>query len=126
MHLWTPQPVTDVRPFLAQRAPDPAAEAPPPALASPAPPLEQDPLAPAAVIERVAAASEARRAHFFRRAGDRYLEDEGDMEAALRCYTQALDSSKPEDLMISANDNWLLMALKKARLEENGHAKNGG
>ena len=39
---------------------------------------------------------------------------------------QMLDAGNQEELVISADDNWLLMALKKARLEEKNHAKNGG
>jgi hypothetical protein len=80
-------------------------------------PLDDDPDVPAVVFERVAvAASPERRSHLFRRAGDRYL-DGADEIAAIRCYRLALDSASERDLVISPDDNWLLIALKKARQE---------
>jgi hypothetical protein len=58
------------------------------------------------------------RAELYRRAGDRYLEESADPRSALRCYTQALDEGSREDLEISAEDSWLLMALKMDRRKE--------
>ena len=119
-------------PEMAQRDAGPADAKkdlpPPPALAPPggadAPlPLEQDPNVPAVVFERVAAAVSAEmRSRFYRRAGDRYLEDE-DTFSALRCYARSLDAGSQVELLISPEDNWLLIALKKARQEEKSHAK---
>ena len=60
------------------------------------------------------------------RVGDRYLNEGGDPEAALRCYTRALNASSAEDARFSPDDNWLLMALKNAREKEARHANNGG
>ena len=87
-------------------------------------PIDQDPEVSASLLERVAGLSKDNRARLYRRAGDRYLDD-GDMQAALRCYAHALDTSKAEELAISEDDNWLLMQLKKARLEEKNHAQTG-
>jgi hypothetical protein len=87
-------------------------------------PLERDPDAPAFVFERIAnLADPEKRPLLFRLAGDRYLEQDHDEIAALRCYRRALDLCPDGDLAISANDNWLLIALKKARQEEKTHAK---
>ena len=102
------------------------ASLPVPAPVSSAPTLENDPDAPALVIERIAAASEDQKARLYRAAGDRYLENEGDMQAAVRCYSQALVAAKGVELFINEDDNWLLMALKKAHFEEKNHEKNGG
>ncbi len=95
-------------------------EAPMPA---PRPPTQSE---PALVQEqRSAAADQRERAELFRRAGDRYLEEEGDPEWALRCYTQYLNAGAEADLEITVEDNWLLMAIKDARQKEKRHAKNG-
>jgi hypothetical protein len=67
-----------------------------------------------------------RRGERYRQAGDRYMEDESDPQSALRCYANALDNGTKQDLVISAEDNWLLMAIKDARQKENDYAKNGG
>jgi hypothetical protein len=58
----------------------------------------------------------------YHRAGDRYLADSNDIEAAMRCYKQMLDACSEKDLEISSDDNWLLMALKEARQKERLHA----
>jgi hypothetical protein len=89
------------------------------------PAVADDPEVPAFVLERMASASTDRKAHFYRLAGDRYLQTSGDMQSALRCYAQALRSGKQEDLVIAPEDNWLLMALKKARQEEIRYAPSG-
>jgi hypothetical protein len=80
--------------------------------------------APAAVIERLGETSaDGQRAVLYRRAGDRYLEEEADPQDALRCYTQALDEGSDNALTISADDSWLLMALKMDRQKkEKTHA----
>jgi hypothetical protein len=74
---------------------------------------------PAIVLERIGETSEPeQRAELYRRAGDRYLEETTDPASALRCYSQALDEGSAEDLNISVNDSWLLMALKMDRRKE--------
>jgi hypothetical protein len=78
--------------------------------------------APAADIERVGEiSSPGHRAVLYRRAGDRYLDD-ADPQDALRCYTQALDDGSEADLQVSAEDSWLLMALKIDRNKEKKNA----
>ena len=88
-------------------------------------PIDQDPDVPASLLERVAALNKDNQVALYRRAGDRYLEENGDVQAALRCYGRALDRAKAEELAISEDDNWLLMELKKARLEGKNHAQTG-
>ena len=45
--------------------------------------------------------------------------------AALRCYRNYLDAADPEELAPApADDNWLLLALKNARLKEREYAKH--
>lgn len=104
-------------------------------------PLEQDPDVPAIVLERVAArferlaaaaASEQRSdlyrraSHLYRRAGDRCLQDQH-TAVALHCYARSLDTARDAgaeaELAVAAEDNWLLIALKRARLEEKDHVK---
>jgi hypothetical protein len=90
------------------------------------PPIDQDPEVSARLLERMASASQEQRASLYRVAGDRYLEVDGDLVSALRCYRCALRELREGDLVISAGDNWLLLALKKARLEEKKYAKHAG
>jgi hypothetical protein len=82
---------------------------------------------PAGVLERWApAVSEEQPAQLYRRIGDRYLKEEADVQAALRCYTQALENSSAADLASAPEDDFLLMALKDARKKEQRHANDGG
>jgi hypothetical protein len=85
----------------------------------------ESPKPPALVKEWNAFDSEDRHGELYRQAGDSYLEEEYDPQSALRCYTNALDHGTKQDLTISADDNWLLMAIKGARQKENNHAKTG-
>jgi hypothetical protein len=62
-------------------------------------------------------APKERAARYFQ-AGHRYLEEENDAESALRCYRQGLDAAGGDDLEITPNDSWLLLALKNARHKE--------
>jgi hypothetical protein len=97
----------------------------PEALARLRQPGEIGPAVPAVVLERMGAALAAdRKAAYYRDAGDRYLEVEGDLQSAVRCYRRALDACSEVELAISADDNWLLMAMKKARQGERSHAKS--
>lgn len=75
--------------------------------------------------EWIAFDSEDHRSELYRQAGDRYIKDENDLQSALRCYSNALDNGTEQDLAISPNDNWLLMAIKDARQKEKNHAKQG-
>lgn len=79
---------------------------------------------PALVMEWQALDSGGQRTELFRQAGDRYLENDGDVESALRCYRSTMETATEEDLTISPDDNWLLMALKEARQKEKSHAND--
>jgi len=85
-------------------------------------PLEPQPLS-AVALEWRAIDAPVQQAELYREAGDRYLGAESDPQGAVRCYTAALDEGKPEDLNISAEDSWLLMAIKEARQKEKNDAK---
>jgi len=80
----------------------------------------------ALAAEWIAFDSTERRSDLYRQAGDRYMTEEKDLESALRCYRNALDSGTEQDLAISPDDNWLLMIIKNARQKEKKYAKQGG
>jgi hypothetical protein len=83
--------------------------------------------APAVVVEqRAEKAADSERAALLRQAGDRYLNDEADPEAALRCYSKSLSAGSEDDAKFSPDDNWLLMAIKNAREKEARHANDDG
>jgi len=111
-------------PKMAQETPPPVEKQP-----APAPVVErsakQDQVPPL-TLEWQAVDSRVKRPDLFRRAGDRYFEEDGDLQSALRCYRSALDGASEQDLTISAEDNWLLMALKEAKQREKRHAKSEG
>ena len=81
---------------------------------------------PALAREWRAFDSTEHRGELYQQAGDAYMTEQYDPQSALRCYTNALDSGTEKDLTISAEDNWLLMAIKNARQKENDHANTGG
>jgi hypothetical protein len=60
-----------------------------------------------------------------RRYSDRLLVEQGDIAQATRYYARALDRASPEERAISAEDSWLLMAIKADRLEERTHENRG-
>jgi hypothetical protein len=99
-----------------------------PAPSTPAP--EQTPKVPAAVAaiatEWNAFDDRGRKRELYRQAGDLYVQENHDYESALRCYTQALEAGSDQDLAITPDDNWLLMALKEARQKEKNDARTGG
>ncbi len=68
----------------------------------------------------------AERAARLREAGDRYLNEQGDPEAALNCYSKSLSAGTADDAKFSPDDSWLLMAIKNAREKETRHANNDG
>jgi hypothetical protein len=92
---------------------------------SPAPlalPRSQSALA----LEWQAFDSPKERGALYRQAGERYLQEEHDLQSALRCLGNYLDNGTEQDLAISSDDNWLLMAIKVARQKEKRHAKQSG
>jgi hypothetical protein len=61
----------------------------------------------------------------WRRIGDHYLRESGDVSLAVAGYSQAIDLASDEERAISPErDNWLLMALKDARAKEREHARS--
>src|SRR5947209_1802655 len=91
----TPDPLDGL---LRPPAPAPAPEAPPP---PPAP-------GPASAVALEWQAFDGERRDLYRQAGDRYLREDEDPEAALRCYGQALNGASDKDLAISPDDDYLL------------------
>src|SRR5262245_6680186 len=85
----------------------------------PAPAAPPEPTA----VEQQANQKPEERRELFRRAGDLYATEQGDLQAALRCYGRSLDAGTASDLAISPNDHWLLMAIKDARQKEKIDAK---
>jgi hypothetical protein len=60
-----------------------------------------------------------------RRAGDRQLNERGNLQGAIGCYRRALDFASDNDLQIASDrDSWLLISLKQARLETRKHDHN--
>jgi hypothetical protein len=102
--------------------PEPKPETPPPPKDEPA----VEPRLTALALEWQAAENPDRSVELNRRAGDRYLDEENDMESALRCYRRFLAGCAEQDLEISPKDNWLLVTLKNARLEGKRNAKGNG
>ena len=86
-------------------------------------PAPAPPAAEPAELERLAQRSPERRGDLFRRAGDLYATEQGDLSSALRCYSESLDAGGAKDLAISTDDHWLLMAIKDARQKEKKDAR---
>lgn len=86
------------------------------------PPGEEMPvrqLTPAQVeLEAEQALAKQDSIRLFREAGDRFLREEQNLEAALRCYRNFLDDATASDLALADSDTWLLTSLKNARRKE--------
>jgi hypothetical protein len=80
----------------------------------------------ATALEWRAFDSHERRRELFRQAGDRYLQQAGDLKSAVRCYRQSLQGALASDLTIKPDDSWLLMALKQAKQKEKQNASSKG
>jgi hypothetical protein len=81
--------------------------------------------APAA-LEWQALDSRSRSPALLRAAGDRYLQETGDVQSAVRCYRNLLQEGSGAEPTISTDDSWLLMALKEAKQREKRYANNDG
>ena len=58
----------------------------------------------------------------WRRIGDHYLRESGDVSLALASYSEAINLASDQERRISpGQDNWLVMALKDARSKEKRH-----
>lgn len=98
--------------------PEPVPPAPVPVAPAPIPPSL--PEAQSAVeMEYRALESDRDRAELYRRAADQYL-FEDDLASAARCYRLALNAGA--DATVRADDSWLLIAIKNARLKESNNA----
>jgi hypothetical protein len=62
----------------------------------------------------------------FRAAGDRYLEETGDVQSAVRCYRHLLEAEGGNEATVAAGDSWLLIALKEAKQREKLYANDDG
>jgi hypothetical protein len=78
------------------------------------------------VLEWQAFDSVEERGTLYRQASERYLQEANDPQSALRCIGNYLDNATEQDLAISSDDNWLLMAIKVSRQKEKKHAKQSG
>jgi hypothetical protein len=65
------------------------------------------------------------RAELFRRAGDRYLSELGDVEGALRCYRNFLSFASPADAKVGPDDSWLMISLKQSMQKETSRESLG-
>jgi hypothetical protein len=102
---------------------------PPPEPTAPAPVKRAVPdakPASAVAMEWKAFDADQHRPEMYRKAGDRYMNQDADPASALRCYGQSLNGSADNDLAISASDDYLLMLVKNARQKEKDHAKKRG
>jgi hypothetical protein len=98
---------------------------PAPPTRAPSPPA-LSPQQSAVVLEWQAFDSLKESGALYRQASERYLREENDPQSALRCISNYLDNGTEQDLAISSDDNWLLMAIKVARQKEKRHAKQSG
>jgi hypothetical protein len=122
MRLLRAEPAVEVRREVVYVTEEKRPESPPDRLA---PPVPERPLT-ALALEWQAAENPERSAELNRRAGDRYFAEENDLASAVRCYKRFLSACPVAELEIAPQDNWLLVTLKHARLEEKHHAKNNG
>jgi hypothetical protein len=119
--LWAEQ-VVEVRTEIVYVTEEKKPESPPVRVTPPVP--ERPPTALA--LEWQAAEDPDRSAELNRRAGDRYFAEENDLASAVRCYKRFLNACPETELEVAPQDNWLLVTLKNARLEERRHAKING
>jgi hypothetical protein len=103
----------------AGRLPDSIPVSPKPSRRQPAS-FQDEPTRPVAQTEPAAVALTTFEK--LRRAGDRQLNDRGNLQGAIGCYRRALDFASDDDLQIvPERDSWLLIPLKEARLEIRKH-----
>lgn len=83
----------------------------------PGPPARR--LSPAEIeLEAERSLAKDQSSRLFREAGDRFLQEEQDYQAALRCYRNFLDEAAEPELAAAESDTWLLASLKNARRKE--------
>ncbi len=122
--LHSPQPAVPTVIVRTDPEPQPPAAVPQKDVA-PSKPPSAAPVSPLA-LEWQAVDSREKRPDLYRQAGDRYLQEDGDIQSAVRCYRNMLNAAPEEAATISVDDNWLLMALKDAQQKEKRRGKSDG
>jgi len=103
---------------LVERQPVPAGDNPRP-IHEPEPPRGQMAAEPRELEwNAFDATNDQERVRLYFQAGDLYLTSDQDIDAALRCYRQALSYCAARELEFDPSDNWLVMALKNDRRKE--------
>jgi hypothetical protein len=109
------------QPDAASEIKKPASPEQPPSQPTPEEPVRL-PAAPQNEIAQVEPAASLTTYEKLRRAGDRQLNQRGNLQGAIGCYRRALDFASEDDLQIvPERDSWLLIPLKEARLETRKH-----
>jgi len=98
--------------------------------AAPGPTMAAEPQRPAPRSRRASANPEEHQVaakkpsgfESWRRIGDHYLRESGDISLAVAGYSEAINLASDQERRISpGQDNWLMMALKDARSKEKRH-----
>ena len=63
-------------------------------------------------------AAETERARRYFEAGDRYLKETNDVDAAMRCYRLAFRYATPAERRVRPTDSWLVATLKSETFPE--------
>jgi hypothetical protein len=74
-------------------------------------------LAPGEIERRADEATPEERRRLLELAGNRFLDEQSDVEAAMRCYRNLLAVAEEREWMPDADDSWLLIALKRSRAD---------
>lgn len=113
-----PVPGTPVPP---NAVPDPTSHSAPPPVRQ-LPPTQSADVPPRAIAVVAPASNNATTFEKLRQAGDRQLNQMGNLQAAIGCYRRALDCATEVELkIVPERDSWLLIPLKEARLEARKH-----
>jgi hypothetical protein len=102
---------------MAWLRPPPEPEAPAVAKVEPAKQEAEEKKAPAPVDPRELPPE--KKAEILFAAGEKFLHEAKDYDAALRCYQRGLETADARMLDVSPEDDWLIMALKLDRTKEN-------
>ncbi len=120
----TPDPAPPVREFVA--VPVPVVLPPPEPPAAPPTPPAGSYLTAEQLELQAEQADRSAAAELYRRAGDLYLTDRNDSAQAARCYRLYLLRATPNDLAVTPDDSWLLIALKLDQRKEKTRVPDQG
>lgn len=113
-----PAPVT---PVPANAVPDPVPRSDSPPVRQSLPTQSAD-VPPRSIAAVAPAKDNLSKFEKLRQAGDRQLNQMGNLQAAIGCYRRALDCATEVELkIVPERDSWLLIPLKEARLEARKH-----